>query len=516
MQSSCSQILTLPQYKGRCWFNAIMTAVFYSQHMRTIMLPTIKRQLKPKGDIFNVFWLLLTSRYKGPVELYEHDEEFFKTFDHDWILYNLHLHDPRYFVFDPLQSNAGYFHEWYLGKFLRFLGLRVLEVDKMPNGELVHSVYNRPHYTKMEKTEKGENEFWTIPYDRVPNIDIQKEYDVIVLHVDHELFNRNFTTKLQSFGQLGSIREKLQFGNDTYILDSCLLVNFNINNNIIGGHVITGLTCEDDRYVYNGWLQNNTSPCRLMKYDWLLTKDNNFCLNTKLCMLNKAIDDSNFTPNVTKILCFDFGKGRRTYLYVNERIASVKPCSPGYEIAPSAQGCVPICKRNEYRSRTNDDCKPLPTGFKQYNAHYSADLKDCPKGFTRDPKDGRCVPLFEREISEIPKKEVVKRVTIERKPLPKQSKTAECPDGKEVNPLTGRCVQKCKANQIRNTSTGRCILNRNVKDNEKRVNKKKVSFECPPEKEMNPATNRCVNKCKEHQYRNPDTRRCVNKNAKRK
>lgn len=49
-----------------------------------------------------------------------------------------------------------------------------------------------------------------------------------------------------------------------------------------------------------------------------------------------------------------------------------------------------------------------------------------------------------------------------------------CPEGKEINPKTGRCVKKCGSNQERNKDTGKC---------EKK---------CPEGKEINPKTGRCV------------------------
>ena len=41
----------------------------------------------------------------------------------------------------------------------------------------------------------------------------------------------------------------------------------------------------------------------------------------------------------------------------------------------------------------------------------------------------------------------------------------ECPDGKEINPKTGRCVKICEAGKIRDPETGKCIKNvKNVKN----------------------------------------------------
>jgi len=52
-----------------------------------------------------------------------------------------------------------------------------------------------------------------------------------------------------------------------------------------------------------------------------------------------------------------------------------------------------------------------------------------------------------------------------------------CKEGKEINPKTGRCVNKCKENEKRIELTGKC-----------------EKTECPEGKVINPMTGRCINK----------------------
>ena len=121
---------------------------------------------------------------------------------------------------------------------------------------------------------------------------------------------------------LNSFANIITFNGDKYILDSCLLANYNKNANI-GSHAIAGITCKDNRYVYNGWtrttidpakqdylFKSDSLPCELSKYDWNIHLDNGFCLNPVLCKLD-IFDKS---PN--KRLCFSFNKGKRTLIYV--------------------------------------------------------------------------------------------------------------------------------------------------------------------------------------------------------
>ena len=75
----------------------------------------------------------------------------------------------------------------------------------------------------------------------------------------------------------------------------------------------------------------------------------------------------------------------------------------------------------------------------------------------------------------------------------------ECPEGKEINPLTKRCVKICDKDKIRNPETGKC----------EKIKAEKIEKECPEGKEINPKTGRCVNKCKEGEVRDAATGKCI-------
>ena len=60
--------------------------------------------------------------------------------------------------------------------------------------------------------------------------------------------------------------------------------------------------------------------------------------------------------------------------------------------------------------------------------------------------------------------------------------TKSCPDGKEINPITGRCVNICKVGTIRNATTGKCDKIPNVNNVRKGRPKKKT----PPRNNTQP------------------------------
>jgi hypothetical protein len=76
-----------------------------------------------------------------------------------------------------------------------------------------------------------------------------------------------------------------------------------------------------------------------------------------------------------------------------------------------------------------------------------------------------------------------------------------CPPGKELNPKTRRCVLECKSGYSRD-------LNFKCK-------KQNTRKRCPNKKQMNPYTKKCVDKCKEG-YRRNKKFECIEKKTRKK
>ena len=154
--------------------------------------------------------------------------------------------------------------------------------------------------------------------------------------------------------------------------------------------------------------------------------------------------------------------------------------------------------------------------------------------------------------------ELKNRVIIPREPIPnvnkikKNKKEVICPEGKEINPVTGRCVNICVDGKVRDPVTGICktikiekiakvkkvvIVPKVVKPEEEiipdvpddvpKVVKpeeeiipdvpddvkvvKIKNVKCPEGKEVNPLTGRFVNKCKDDEERDTKTGKCKKK-----
>ena len=253
-----------------------------------------------------------------------------------------------------------------------------------------------------------------------------------------------------------------------YVQDSVLLGNWNRAE--LGGHSIAGIKCKGDKYVYNGWtrgtidihLQNinftkddyineriwvsqvidkkifyiNVKndkvvdklpadgilvsdnihvPCELMKYDWNVNKDGNFCINKKQCFLDTHTNTSikKIIENDKNELCFSFNKGPRNIIYINTNSINDAKTEKDKKICPEGKVLNPLTNR----------CINIKSINKLPKVSLSKIDKKCPEGKVLNPNTGRCIK---------------KKIAIDTK-VAKIAK--ECPEGKVLNPKTGRCIK---------------------------------------------------------------------------
>ena len=89
-------------------------------------------------------------------------------------------------------------------------------------------------------------------------------------------------------------------------------------------------------------------------------------------------------------------------------------------------------------------------------------------------------------------------------------RTRICESGYEISRKTGRCIKKCRANQVRNDVSGRCIKKSDVVCSS--THSRRVSpVICKSGYEISKKTGRCIKKCGAKQVRNDDTGRCIKK-----
>jgi hypothetical protein len=104
-----------------------------------------------------------------------------------------------------------------------------------------------------------------------------------------------------------------------YELDSVILRNWARHRTLEVNHIIAGITCKGNKYIYNGWIKRgmhqekaHEEACSLMPFDWNIKDNVNFCLNNVTCIpdTKKNIESMDF--------CFNFNSGTRNLIYVRK------------------------------------------------------------------------------------------------------------------------------------------------------------------------------------------------------
>uniref|UniRef100_A0A6C0CEU9 Uncharacterized protein n=1 Tax=viral metagenome TaxID=1070528 RepID=A0A6C0CEU9_9ZZZZ len=474
----CNNVVTIPQFIGTCWFNAILMAILYSQNSRKLLLhDNIYKKNKDKNIFYDVINDILLNNYLSR----EKAMEYYKLLKPEVIikkyLTDLDKMNKKYML------KRGWFFYMYLPKFLKLLGKTSMTLDRFQENDYYINLIKTTEFYK--KSLVGNNvEIKLLPnYKELLEIKSNPDYllvncftvdfigsafQAMVRNIDktHDVTSESIklSNSKKQFKGLDKFEDVIEYNGDKYILDSCILSNY---NNTTSRHAIAGISCKNNRYVYNGWMRttfdpaivdknlfiHERMPCELMKFNWdVKNPKSKFCLNPRICQL-KNLDK---TDNNNQ--CFSFGKGVRTIIYVkmNKDYKSLE------------------LNRSSGKS---DIKKVVKTDIKK--------PKECPDGKVLNPLTGRCIKI----------KSVVKNDDKKTDKKPK-----ECPDGKVLNPLTGRCIKiktvvkkddkkpkECPEGKVLNPLTGRCIKIKTVV--KKDVKKPK---ECPEGKVINPKTGRCI------------------------
>ena len=457
---NCSNVITIPQYGMTCWFNAILMSVLYSEKSRKLILDKSKKW-DLKIEVYKIIKEILKKKY---IKKSNNDFNYFNIIKPETILKKLHSHNKKKFY---INENVPFFVMAYIRKIYKFLGASLIMFDKYDN-DVYYSIYNSTHYISEKiKFKIKKNIYKNLLKNKNPEIIImhnnEPEYSIFKPHYPKE-YNNNLTI-LKNKKELMSNKEVITYNNEEYILDSVILHNWNTEFSKVG-HAISGIKCKKEKYVYNGWIRYtiddamkksnekliNSYPCELIKYNWDINYDHDFCLNTKKCKLD------NPSLNI-KDLCFSFGKGKRIYIYIKKNISKIdktinkKECPEGKVLNPLTNRCIKIKTINKK----------------------TISKKECPEGKVLNPLTNRCI-----KIKSIIEKKLKK----------------ECPEGKVLNPLTNRCIKiksiiekklkkECPEGKVLNPLTNRCIKIKSIIE-------KKLKKECPSGKILNPLTNRCI------------------------
>ena len=343
----CSRILTPKQVGPICWFMATFVAMFYSQRSRKLLLESSKSWDVKKG-IFPIFWnnrkklftllkQVLDDKYLKTENRESKDYKNYKRFSDNTfgkILTLLNRIDKKSFPYIPNYIRGGFELEYYIGKLYKLLNIDYILYDYNPADDvLLYSYLNENLNKASYRIERryivievdGDRKFKYVEEDIIPPpilmVIVRHEADKGNATFNSFLFPNNTIDEGVTKENLKSMKEQIFFKGVEYNLDAVLLANWNIGI----GHAIAGITCKKKKYIYNGWTRTSMDPsmvnqlitrkipCELMKYDWNVKNDGDFCLNTAKCIPEALKHQLKITD-----ICFNFSKGTRLLIYVRK------------------------------------------------------------------------------------------------------------------------------------------------------------------------------------------------------
>jgi hypothetical protein len=176
----------------------------------------------------------------------------------------------------------------------------------------------------------------------------------------------------------------------------------------------------------------------------------------------------------------------------------IKSCPEGKEINPKTGRCVKS-KTKTQKVRKNKTPK------QQVKTYAVPESKKIEVPVVPESKKIEVQPVPEPKKIEVPVVPESKKIEVQ--PVPEPKKIRSCPEGKEINPKTGRCV-KSKTQKVRKNKTPKQQVKTYTVPETKKIEvpvvpeAKKIEVpvvpepknikSCPEGKEINPKTGRCV------------------------
>lgn len=372
-KNTCSRILTPKQVGPICWFMATFVAMFYSQRSRKILLDASKGWDIKKGKfkiflnnrekLFALLKQILDDKYLKTKSKEGKDYKKFSDNTFGKILALLNKVDMKAFPYKPKYIFGGFSPLGYIGKLYKLLNVDYIMFEyNLYDKVLAYSFFNEEfnnnilYYIKESKILPYffQNKTFNYVEENIPPPPILM---VIVRNTDYwteyyynGFFPNNIINNGDTKKNITSMEEIIYYRGVEYHLDSVILVNW--NENLIANHSIAGITCKQEKYIYNGWTRTTMDtamanilftrniPCELMPHNWKIKGDYDFCLNTKDCIPDALRDKLSL---VHSELCFNFSKGTRLLIYVRKNNKSYTSSSH----LPKMSSDIPDISNNE-------------------------------------------------------------------------------------------------------------------------------------------------------------------------
>ena len=294
---SCSKVVTFPQEGAICWFAALFTSLFFSQYSRVVIRNHARQMMSDQSSRHIASAILEILRgYDGD----KVSSRVLESMRPRQFLHDLRIARPDYFGSMQDGSDEAHYAP-YQHAVLAFLQVPHLSVGVVKGG-FKYSGFNvdLPLDSKLwsgaMKTMSPKGVF----------VDTRRP-EVIIIHKDsgEDYIQTQWATSVPTLGPIQGYNPKkhakiIKYNGTSYILDSCIIGAELRTNTCSVAHAIAGVTCNGEKYVYNGWTARSADPamkgsssaairevpCALGKQNW--DEDAFFRINMQACSFNRV------------------------------------------------------------------------------------------------------------------------------------------------------------------------------------------------------------------------------------
>jgi len=416
----CSLITSYPQYEGTCWFNVVIMSIFYSQYSRPLIIKNM-HHLKSKSELlYDIFSYVIFYNF-----LKDENYELGDMYKPEDILRALRDYDKNQFIFNP-NLNSGYDGGLYQHNLYKLFNINILSLD-------INIRYNLISYSLRNNNDSLAD----IPKEKIQSAAFISNPDILILSsLDSKYLSGNkYYLDTEKANKILKFKKEIIFNNNVYILDSITKTNI-YRPKQKSGHAIAGITCNNERYIYNGWLnkiRNKDTTCPLLKFNWdplieqkfILNKDNNGCKDIIKLNYNKSNEDESS-------LEFSFGeKIKRRISYI--KLEKSKDITDRYTKI-----------FNEIEKKLNDFVIEAEVAkAKEFTLDYEkyTDLIEILNCFN-NKEEYLINPTIESKYN---KCKIIMKDGI------------NCKDNQEYSLIKTKCIDKCKSDQLRDKIREECI-----------------------------------------------------------
>jgi hypothetical protein len=294
---SCSKVVTFPQEGAICWFAALFTSLFFSQYSRVVIRNHARKLMSDQNSRHIASAILEILRgYDGD----KVSSRVLESMRPRQFLHDLRIARPDYFGSMTNGSDEAHYAP-YQHAMLAFLQVPHLSIGVV-KGVFKYSGFNVDLpldsllWASAMKTMSPKGVF----------VDTRKP-EVIIIHKDsgEDYIQTQWATPIPALGPVQGYNPKkhakiIKYNGTRYILDSCIIGAELRTNTCSVAHAIAGVTCNGEKYVYNGWTAKSGDPamkgaksaairevpCALGKQRW--DEDAFFKINMSACSFNRV------------------------------------------------------------------------------------------------------------------------------------------------------------------------------------------------------------------------------------